>query len=605
MKRVIRSPRSRYLLVLVIIMISISGCVSSFDSSQSTPSIIGGQPAGEGVSATPTATRIPGAELDSRVEGLVEGESLFGMSDLVELTYSAPGLPSKTNSLFATSGTCTLCHQNMQDQAGNNVSTDTLWRGAMMANASRDPYWQASVKSQLINVPSLEDEIEDKCSTCHMPMARFVSAQENEVGKMFGSGFLDPDNPGHTFAMDGVSCALCHQVGDKNFGQESSYSGNFVLDAKRPFGTRSAYGPYPANDRYELIMGKPSGFLPKQSAHMGRSELCATCHTLYTPYVDKDGEIAGLFPEQVPYLEWKQSSFVDEKACQDCHMPPAEGGVVISTTGGETRAPFYRHLFVGGNTYVLRLLRNFGEEIGVTASSDHFDRKIEDTLRQLQHNAARLEIIEYMIQDGHLRLDLRIDNLTGHKFPTAFPSRRAWIHVVVKNDRGEVVYESGNYDDRGKILTGAHDLEPGEYDPHYEVVEDPDQVQIYETVLNDVDGGVTTILLTASGYIKDNRILPPGFKKESPLKDTEVIGEARVDDDFVGGRDQVTYLIDLDGQEGPYTVRAELLYQSIAYRWAINLERDHSAEGDRFIRYYRETPNWPVLISVDEKILSP
>jgi len=591
--------------VLLMGMVFINSCLASVESNQTAAELAGGKGTSEGDIVTPTATQAPDEVQNNRDKGLVEGESLFGMSDIVELTYSARNLPDQTNSLFATSGTCALCHRDMQDQAGHDVSTDTLWRGAIMANASRDPYWVASVKSQLINIPSLKDDIEDKCATCHMPMARFVSAQENTPRTIFGSGFLAPDNSGHAFAMDGVSCTLCHQVEDGNFGQKSSYSGNFLVEAARPFGSRRAYGPYPTNDRYELIMGNPSGFLPQKSKHVEQSELCATCHTLYTPYVNAEGEIAGNFPEQVPYFEWKQSKYVDQKSCQDCHMPPAEGGVVLSTTGGEPRAPFYRHLFVGGNTYVLRLLRKFGEEIGVTASSDHFERKIQDTLNQLQHNAARLEITEYKIQNGQLRIDLEIENLTGHKFPTAFPSRRAWLHVIVRDDRGVVLFESGHYDETGKILTSAHDLDPGAYDNHFDVVKNPDQVQIYETVLNDMDGSITTILLNASGYIKDNRILPAGFDKEAPLKDTEVIGKAREDDNFVGGRDQVSYLIELEGQEGPYTVTAELLYQSIGYRWAINLEEDNTVEGDRFIGYYRETPNWPVLISVDEMILSP
>lgn len=605
MKQIMCPPGLRILWVVFSVMILFSGCVSAIDPNQDPARLAANNGAGEGVSLTPTAAVDPDQEEGSREGGLVDGESLFGMSDLAAVNYPAPALPDQTHSLFATSGTCTLCHQGMQDQAGNNVSTDTLWRGAMMANASRDPYWQASVKSQLINVPSLADELEDKCSTCHMPMARFVSAQTNESGTIFGNGFLSPDHPEHTFAMDGVSCTLCHQIKDGNFGQDSSYSGGFLIDTKRPFGARSAYGPYPTNDRYELIMGNPSGFLPEQSSHVDQSELCATCHTLYTPYVDAQGEIAGFFPEQVPYFEWKQSTFVDEKSCQDCHMPPAEGGVVISNTGGEPRSPFYRHLFVGGNTYVLRLLRNFGEEIGVTASSEQFERKIHDTLTQLQQNAARLEITDYKVEDGQLRVDLEVENLTGHKFPTAFPSRRAWIHVVLKNGRGEIVYESGDFDETGKILDGAHDQEPGTYDLHLDVVRDSEQVQIYETVLNDVDGGVTTVLLNASGYIKDNRVLPAGFEKASPLEDTEVVGNAREDENFIGGRDRITYLIDLDGGDETYTITAELLYQSIGYRWAINLEGDNSVEGDRFIRYYQETPNWPVLISVDEKKLSP
>ncbi|MFO8035115.1 MAG: hypothetical protein R6U57_00595, partial [Anaerolineales bacterium] len=421
------------------------------------------------------------------------------------------------------------------------MSTDILWRAAMMANASRDPYWQATVKSQILHVPGLDGVIEDKCSTCHMPMARFSTAKEGEEGYIFEEGFNDPDHPHHTLAYEGVSCTLCHQIEENNFGEESSFSGHFQIDTERSYGSRLAFGPYPFTEKDAQIMAGASGFLPEEASHVHSSELCAVCHTLYTPYVNEEGEVGGEFPEQVPYLEWKHSDFEGSKQCQDCHMPPAEGGVVLSTTSTEPRSPFYQHLFIGGNAYVLSIFHNFGEEIGVTASSDHLKRKIHDTLTQLQTNAATLTIEEIRLDDSALKIEVSVENLTGHKFPTGFPSRRAWIHLVVEDGTGEVVFESGAYNSEGLILENENDADPQAYEDHFDLINQESQVQIYEAVLEDVQGDLTTVLLYASGYIKDNRLLPKGFDKETAGSDIQVIGSAVEDEDFQGGGDTVRF----------------------------------------------------------------
>lgn len=575
-----------------------------------------GSPAPAGEVTSPPASTTPGIESEVTPtpvqeavdqegyagEDLTEGERLFGMSDLTQAVYGGSDLPNLKDHYFTTSGNCTICHREMEDQAGNNVSTDIMWRASMMANASKDPYWQATVKSQIINVPGLTEVIEDKCATCHMPMARFSAAQEGEKGEIFDQGFADPDHPRHPFAYEGVSCTLCHQIEGGNFGQESSFSGHFQIDAELPHGSRLAYGPYPAAEKDAEIMAGASGFLPEEASHVNSSALCAVCHTLYTPFVNEEGEVGGSFPEQVPYLEWRHSEFAESKECQDCHMPIAEGGVVISTTSSQPRSPFYQHLFIGGNAYVLRIFHDFGEEIGVTASAEHFKRKIYDTLNQLQTNAAQLDIEAVTMEDSRLKIEISVENHTGHKFPTAFPSRRAWIHVVVQDGKGATIFESGGYDEDGSILENDNDNDPAAFETHYNTLNHEDQVQIYEAILNDVQGETTTVLLHAASFIKDNRLLPRGFDKKTADADIQVFGAALEDGDFRGGRDKVTYLVDVDEGEGPFRITARLLYQSIGYRWAANLADDGSQESALFLQYYAETPNWPVFIAGDERV---
>jgi hypothetical protein len=511
--------------------------------------------------------------------------------------YSGLPLPTQREELFSASGACAVCHTNMIDESGADVSIDTAWRSTMMANAARDPYWQASVRAEVLDNPDYQAVIEDKCATCHMPMARFTAVAFDGEGKVLGDGFLDPENERHALAMDGVSCTLCHQISEAGFGQPSSFSGGFVIDTDLPAGERPIFGPYPVSEAQAAMMQSASGYPPVQSQHITQAELCATCHTLYTPYVDATGQIAGEFPEQTPYLEWADSDYRDTHACQDCHMPMAQGAVGISITGDPPRSPFAQHVFVGGNVYMLEILRTFGEERLVTASSEQFQAKKERTVDQIQNHTANLAVEEAELSGSQLMATVAVQSLAGHKFPTGFPARRAWLHFTVQNADGEVVFESGAVNPDGSIVGNENDTDPTQYEPHYGVIASSDQVQIYESIMRDSEGGVTTALLRGAGYLKDNRLLPSGFDKETAFEDIAVHGQALEDADFLGGGDRVSYAIELGDAEGPFTVTVELLYQSVGYRWAENLRRHEAPETDRFLDYYEAIPNVPVVVA--------
>ena len=116
-------------------------------------------------------------------------------------------------------------------------------------------------------------------------------------------------------------------------------------------------------------------------------------------------------------------------------------------------------------------------------------------------------------------------------------------------------------------------------------------MQIYEAILADRNDEVTTGLLTGIRYIKDNRILPRGFDKTTADEDIAVHGPAYDDGNFLGGKDKISYRISLKEAEGPLIVRAELMFQTIAYRWAQNLEPYDTPETNKFVSYYNAMSN--------------
>ena len=512
--------------------------------------------------------------------------------------YQGLSLPMDRVDFFAGSGICATCHTQMVDQAGVDVSFDAVWRSTMMANAARDPYWQATVRSEVLTNPEYEEIIEDTCATCHMPMARFTDHTEEIAGEILDEGFADADHPLHPIAMDGVSCTLCHQIQPEGFGEPESFHGHFVINTEFPADERQAYGPFMTGFGMMQIMQSSSGFIPVQGMHVQQAELCATCHTVYTPFVDTAGEVAGEFPEQVPYLEWQASSFSKSTPCQGCHMPTADGGVFLSTVGGHhLRSPVRQHILVGGNAFMLDMLRAFGEDLDVTASSAQFEKKMAETLDLLQGRAAAVDLENADSDGSTLAIDVDVRIMTGHKFPTAFPSRRAWIHLTVQDASGNVVFESGAVQANGSIAGNDNDLDPSAYEPHYLVIDSPDQVQIYEGIMGNTDGQPTTTLLAGAAYLKDNRLLPAGFDKSVAQPDIAVYGTAADDTDFDAGRDRTRFTIGVDGAQGPFTVTAELLYQTVGYRWVDNLRQHDAPEPARFQEYYEQVSNQAVVVA--------
>jgi hypothetical protein len=485
--------------------------------------------------------------------------------------------------LFATSDNCVACHNNLKTRSGEDVSIAAAWSATMMANSARDPYWRASVRREMIDHPLRQAEIEAECATCHAPMAAIPARLANRHARV-----LDVES---SLAADGVSCTVCHQIGAERLGDPSTFNGRFAIDTTTPWGSRRIFGAHEVDSGRARLMQSASEFIPARSEHVRSSAICASCHTLFTETLDSAGKAIGRFPEQVPFLEWRHSDYGKEargRSCQACHMPPVPDSTTLSGVLGITRRGLARHEFLGGNFFMLDMLNRYRASLGVTAEPAELDRAVRRTLEHLGSATAAVSIEEGRVSAGRLTATVSLRNLTGHKLPTAYPARRAWLHVVVRDGAGTSIFESGKLEATGEISGNANDADPGAFESHYRLIERPDQVQIYESVLGDVAGRVTTGLLSAHRYLKDNRLLPDGFDKGSAGSEIAVVGDARDDPDFSGGVDRVQYAIPVSGRSGPFRIEVTLRFQPIGFRWARNLR--HRGPGveevDRFVRYY-------------------
>jgi len=489
--------------------------------------------------------------------------------------------------LFITSDRCLACHNGLINTRGEDVSIGANWQASMMAHAARDPYWQAAVRRECLEHPTAAAAIQNECAACHMPMNRYHAKANGILGSVFDHLPVVPAlTPDDQLAVDAVSCTLCHQITPEHLGEKESFTAGFVIDHQQPLGERSIYGPYDVDEGRTRVMHSSSLFVPKEKTHLQDSDLCASCHTLYTHTLDDQGQAIGTLPEQVPYREWQHSDFNDVEHCQFCHMPPQAEDMPISSVLGQDREHFSQHAFRGGNFFMPKIFNRYRAELGVKALPQDLEKTSRATKDHLTTKTARIAVQSVQRDGNSLALEVEVTNLAGHKLPSAYPSRRTWIHLNVTDRNGRIVFESGVLEKDGSIAGNDNDRDAEAFEPHYQEITGADQVQIYEAIMVDPQDRVTTSLLTAIRYTKDNRILPRGFDKSSAPADIAVHGQARTDDDFQGAQDRILYRIPAPEGEGPFHIRAELWYQPIAYRWAHNLKQKEAMEIERFVGYY-------------------
>lgn len=517
--------------------------------------------------------------------------SLLTTLALAGYSFAQSPLPIQTSSIFSGSGNCATCHTGtatVLSENGVDISPVTHWRSSMMANSSKDPFWRAVVAEEIHEHPQFQSVIENTCTRCHAPAGHRQSIQNGDSSYTLAQMKQDP------LANDGVSCTVCHQFKNSNYGLPSSYSGGYNITTEKII-----YGPYTNPLTNPMIVN--SGYTPVFSASVNNSELCATCHTLFTPTIAYNGQVAGSFAEQTPYIEWKNSRYQNEGVqCQSCHMPVTNTPIDIASFppfNTTLRTPYWKHLFAGGNKMMNRMIRNNITPLGITASAAHFDTTLAYTENMLGKNSVNLSL-DLSFSPGFLNVALTIQNLAGHKIPTGIPYRRMWIHLTVKDQLNNIVFESGNWDANGEIA-GLDSV----YEPHYDTIHAPDQVQIYETILKDVNGVVTRNLLRSAGYQKDNRIPPQGFSSSHPSYDTVAIfGNAASDSNFNRdgesqgtGSDIVFYKIPASG-DGHYSVTAEICYQPFSPRLTDYLQGIDEPDIQQFISLYATSDKSPAIM---------
>lgn len=514
------------------------------------------------------------------------------------LNHAMLAEPLDSSLIFPTSTNCKGCHgfdpqgNAMVTSQGEDVNVHDDWQTSMMANSAKDPFWRAKVSHEILINPSHSLDLQTKCTSCHAPQGHFTAIMRGADHYTIDEMLSD------TTAMDGVSCGACHMKSEADL--ENLISGNANYDT-----TRVMYGPY--QFPFAAPMGDFVGFEPLFSEHINSSGICASCHTLLTNSVDLAGQLTGeSFVEQATYHEWINSAYDDDgntpTSCQSCHMPRLEDNIVISANYAflQPRAPFGLHDLIGANTTMIQLMKENKKALDIDSADEHFDETIEKTLLMLQQQSLDTELTLDQADTDSVFFSLKLTNKAGHKFPSGYPSRRAFVTFVLTSEAGDTIFQSGVLQTDFEVAGQTAATEP-----HHQVIRSEDQVQIYEFVLGDVNGNFTTILERAHQALKDNRLPPLGFTTSHSAYDTtRIYGDAMNDPNFNfengeegSGTDVIHYHLPLNGYNGFVSASAEVYYQALPPKWMAPMFAESTPEIDSFRQMYENADLSPVLIA--------
>lgn len=476
------------------------------------------------------------------------------------------------------------------------VGPYSLWSGTMMAHAAQDPYWLAKVRFEARETPAAAATIENTCLSCHAPAQQYAHRLTKQPMRLDA---LDK------MGSEGVTCTVCHQITPERLGSAESFTAGFAINTEDRI-----YGPHA--DPFPMPMRMHTGKTPTESAHMLESTLCGTCHTVITPTLDAEGRTTGRFLEQATYLEWLASDSPGQgQTCQSCHMPlltgpegePVEQFIAHTPHGGffgptSPRKPFAQHTFQGANVQMLGMLAELlpSERTVLEVSAARARKTLEGALELA---------VEAEIDNGGLTAVVNVQNKTGHKLPSGFPSRRLWLRLIVTDQAGRAVFESGGFDATTGDLLHAQEVVA----PHNDVISRPEQTQIYEAVPASSEGRRTVSLMRAAKWAKDNRLLPSGFRGDSALPEgvsdlsVEPVGVGD-DADFAAGGDRVHYRIAEIAGDGPLRVRVEALYQSFHSEHLAGMEASGASAEEAAFLSAKERHAAPVLVAHAETEVS-
>ncbi len=560
-----------------------------------------------------------------------------------------------------------------------NLSEFGEWSASPMGVSGRDPIFFSQLEGETNNLPQHATCIENLCLHCHGVMGQRQLAIDTEgedtggceeffaiappPGVPSGRPFrLDmvtewPGSADSEFqkygalARDGVSCTVCHHVADIELGEEATYTGNFVTGPPD-----EVFGPY--QNVIQKPMRQGLGITPEFASQISDPGLCGSCHAILLPVFDNSGVLIGFSYEQTTYLEWENSIFSQTgegfKSCQDCHMPTRFDGKDLNfrianiesdmfppTTNRlpdteitlTERSEYSRHSLHGLNLFLNQMFQQFPIILGYRQLNSFLVDVPALILGQAsivemaQNETARVEVEELGVADnGNLRAVVNVTNLTGHYLPSGVGFRRMFIEFLVRDKEGNVLWASGRTNKLGAIVEGTTEIvlpseEPARFpdapfQPHYQTITGQDQVQIYQELVEDSAGMLTSSFLERVTVVKDNRIRPKGYNPEyfamqsSPFIQALAVtpGQAANDpyytDPELTGADVVTYLVSLD--EVPldriHDVKVTLYSQAIPPSYLQQRFQDASvgpAENDEIRRLYYITSHLNVGEAVD------
>jgi hypothetical protein len=540
-----------------------------------------------------------------------------------------------------------------------NVSQFGEWSASLMGLAGRDPVFHAQLESEKALRPAQAAYLDNTCYRCHGVMGQRQLALDKQQpfqhDMVYATG-TDPSAKYGALARDGVSCTVCHHISPEGLGSEAQFTGKFLVGP-----STEVYGPDDDSPKYSMKTGL--GVEPKRGTHLGTAAMCGSCHSVILPKVPLDitGDVSNdpsiqYGHEQSTYLEWRNSVYQDErepivraevKTCQGCHMPSTYDGNELKSRVANiedsrypavpNRAPddqitlkersgFARHTLLGANQFALRIFAQFSDLLGVSTYNPYGYNGTEialltaadEGIKLAQKQTATVELKSAELKSGMIESVVSVTNHAGHKFPSGVNFRRAFLEFAVLDAGGNVLWASGRTNGLGQLVDASGKVLDTEmsrttWQPHYDIITRQDQAQIYEKRNTNQQGELTTSFLDLFVDVKDNRLLPKGWRLDlvnsSFMQPVGIHSDPRYADG--SGADEITYRIPLSEAPKASSVRATLYYQSLPpYYLRDRFTTAHGKETQRL--YYltshlmtKDTPikDWKLMIGAAAAML--
>jgi hypothetical protein len=295
------------------------------------------------------------------------------------------------------------------------------------------------------------------CGGCHDPISLFSGSK---------TVYTDELSQAHGY-REGVSCIVCHSI----VQTDVKGNANYVM-------------AQPVRYIYELQPGATAKFLSDfliraYPEHHKRSfarslyrtaEFCGACHK---QFIDKEINNVGWVQLQNQYDNWRKSRWNhpdDPKrtlTCRECHMrltdstdPAAGDAADFNRDPGDGK--HRNHRFIGANQYMPALHRLPGADVQIALTEQWL--RGETALPEIADRwttgpavPIRLVVSPRVAPDEEVSVKVEVtNNKVGHDFPTGpLDIIQAWVELVVTDEDGRVVYESGTLNDRHFIREGS------------------------------------------------------------------------------------------------------------------------------------------------------
>lgn len=287
---------------------------------------------------------------------------------------------------FSRAESCQPCHPVHYEE----------WQSSMHAYAMKDPLFHSGWEEEQAHRPETGEQF---CIQCHNPYS-YVSGSEVDTAIALIS--------------EGVGCDLCHSmvavheqvVTEDNVAASADYFLN--VESGMKFGGITD----PVENGFHGSMGL---------SMFNSSSMCLPCHNLNIR--DLDAEIT--------FKEWAESGFpAISIECQTCHMSDYQGYAADPAENpGVSERTVHHHGMVG---------------VDLDLSKSLTDNPQGEAVVAMLQSAAVVDLTSGpTVENDTLYFSLKIENLTGHSFPSGVSfARELWLELLVF-DESQLFFSSG------------------------------------------------------------------------------------------------------------------------------------------------------------------